>query len=76
MLRKPNTDTPITTNLKRTTQTRTQASEVLQLPDPPELEDILALCHKAIATIVNKANRKLADTLRKKEEKLYKKSPK
>jgi hypothetical protein len=75
MLPKPNTDTPITADPKRTTQTCTQASEVLQLPDPPELEDIPALCHKAIAAIVNKANLKLADTLRKKEDKLYKKSP-
>jgi hypothetical protein len=37
MLSKPNTDTPITTDTKRTTQTRTQAIEVMQLPDPPEL---------------------------------------
>ena len=43
MLPKPKTDTHITTDPKRTTQTRTQASEVLQLPDPPELEDIPAL---------------------------------
>jgi hypothetical protein len=76
MLPKPNTDTPNATNPKSTTQTRTQASEVLQLPNPPELEDIQAFCHKAIAAIVNKANRKLADSLRKKEDQLYKKSPK
>jgi hypothetical protein len=66
MLPKPNTDTPLTTNLRCTTQTRTQASEVLQLPDPPELVDIPALVHKAIALIVNKAYRKLVDSLRKK----------
>jgi hypothetical protein len=34
------------------------------------------LCNKAIATIINKANRKLVDTLRKKESQLYKKRPK
>jgi len=45
-------------------------------PDPSSLEDIPALCKKAIATIINKANRKLADFLRKKEDHLYKKSPK
>jgi len=76
MLLKPNTDTPSTTNTKNTTQTRTQAGKVLQLPDPPELEDIPALCHKAIAVIINKANRNLADSLRKKEDRLYKNSPK
>jgi hypothetical protein len=76
MLPKPNTDIPITTDTKSITQTHTQASEVLQLPDSPELEDIPALCHKAIAIIINKANRKLADTLPKKEDQLYKKSPK
>jgi hypothetical protein len=76
MLPKPNTDTPITTNPKSTTQTRTQASEVLQLPDPRTLQDIPALCHKAIAAIVNKANRKLADSPMKKEDQLYNKIPK
>ena len=49
---------------------------MLQLPDPPNLEDIPALCNKAIATIINKANRKLVDALRKKEDQLYKKIPK
>jgi hypothetical protein len=64
MLPKPNTDTPNATNPQSTTQTRTQASEVQQLPNPPELEDIPALCHKTIAAIINKANHKLADSLR------------
>jgi hypothetical protein len=76
MLPKPKIDTHSTPDPQKTTQTCTQASEVLQLPDPPELEDIPALCHKGMPAIVNKANRKLADTLRKKEDKLYKKSPK
>jgi hypothetical protein len=71
MLPKPKTDTQVTTDSAHTTQTRTQARE---LPDPPELEDIPALCHKAIAVIINKVNRKLADSLRKKEDQLYKKS--
>ena len=34
------------------------------------------MCNKAIATILNKANRKLVDSLRKKEDLLYRKSPK
>ncbi len=76
MFPKPKTDTLATTDSTHTTQTRTQASEVLQLPDPPKIEDISALCHKAIAVIINKANRKLADSLRKKEDQQYKKSPK
>ena len=76
MLPKPKTNTPTTTDPRHTKQTQTQASEVLQLPDPPNLEDIPALCNKAIAIIINKANRKLADSLRKKEDLLYKKSPK
>ena len=67
--------TPNTTDSPHTIQTRTQASDVLQLLDPPNLEDIPALCHKAIAVIINKANRKLADSLRKKEDQLYKKEP-
>ena len=33
------------------------------------------MCNKAKATIINKANRKLVDSLRKKEGQLYKKSP-
>ena len=76
MLPNPNTNTPPTTDPQHTKQTQTQASEVLQLPDPPSLENIPALCNKAIATILNKANRKLVDSLRKKEDQLYKKSPK
>ena len=61
---------------RHTTQSRIKATEVLQLKDSTKLEDIPALCHKAITTIINKANRKLADSLRKKEELLYKKIPK
>jgi hypothetical protein len=38
------------------------------------LEVIPALCNKTIAIIINKANRKLVDSLRKKETQLYKKS--
>jgi hypothetical protein len=76
MLPKPNANTPNATDTTRTTQTRTQATEVLQLTDPPQLEDIPALCHRAITTIINKASRKLANSLRKKEDQLYKKSPK
>jgi hypothetical protein len=76
MLSKPNANTPNATNTTRTTQTRTHATEVLQLADPPTLEDIPALCHRAISTIINKANRKLTNSLRKKEDQLYKKSPK
>jgi hypothetical protein len=76
MLPKPNTNTPIIMDTTRTTQTCTHATEVLQLSDPIYLEDIPSLCHRAIAVIINKANRKLADSLRKKEDQLYKKSPK
>jgi len=53
---------------QHTTKTQTQATEVLKLIDPPKLEDIPALCNKDIATIVNKANRKLVESLRKKED--------
>jgi hypothetical protein len=74
ILPKPKTNTPITTDSPHTIQTRTQASEVLQLPVPPNLENIMALCHKAIAVITNKADRKLADSLRKKEDQLYKRA--
>jgi hypothetical protein len=52
------------------------ATKVLNLTDTPKLEDIPAVCHKAIATIIIKSNRKLMDTIRKKEDALYKKSPK
>ena len=76
MLYKQKTDTSITNESTRTTQTRKQATEVLQLSDPPELEATPALCHKSIAVIINKSNRKLAESLRKKEDQLYKKSPK
>jgi hypothetical protein len=40
------------------------------------MEDIPSLCHKAISSIINKANRKLMDKLKKKEDTLYKNSPK
>jgi len=76
MLPKPKTNTPTTTDPQHTKQAQTQASEVLQLPGPPKLDDIPALCNKVIATILNKANRKLVDSLRKKEDQLYKKSQK
>jgi hypothetical protein len=76
MVPKIKTDTPITADSTHTMQTHPQANEVLQLPDPPNLENIPALCHKAIAVIINKVNRKLADSIRKKEDQLYKKSPK
>ena len=76
MLPNPKTNKPFTNVPQHTNQTQTQANEVLQLLDSPKLEDIPALCNKAIATIVNKANRKLVSSLRKKEDQLYKKSPK
>jgi len=76
MLPNPKTNILPTTDPQHTRQTQTQASEVLQLTDSPKLEDIPALCNTAIATIINKANRKLVDSLRKKEDQLYKKSPK
>jgi hypothetical protein len=43
--------------------------------EPPKIEDIPTLCYKAIATIMSKANRKIAEIFRKKEYSLYKKSP-
>jgi hypothetical protein len=52
------------------------ATKVLYLPETPKLEDIPSLCHKAIASIISKANHTLMDTIRKKEGGLYKKSPK
>jgi len=76
MLPKQTTDQPTKNNSAHTIQIRTQASEVLKLPDPPKLEDIPVLCHKAIPIIINKAIHKLADSLRKKEDQLYKKTPK
>jgi hypothetical protein len=59
MLPKPTTNTPTTTDPQHTKQTQTQASEVVQLPDPPKLENISAMYNKAIATIINKAKRNL-----------------
>jgi len=76
MLPNPKTNKPFTTDPQHTKQTQAQASEVLQLPDPPNLEDIPTLCNEAIVTIMNKANSKLVDSLRKKEGHLYKKNPK
>ena len=71
MLPNPKSNTPLTTDPQHTKQAQTQASEVLQLQDPPNLEGIMALCNRAITTIINKANRKLVDSLRKKEDQLY-----
>ena len=65
----------VTTDPQYTKQTQTQASEATQLPDPPKLEDIPALCNKVIATIMNKVNRKLVHSLTKRNR-LYKTSPK
>ena len=45
-----------------------QVSSILQLTEPPNIEDIPSLCHKAISIIINKANQKLMDKLRKKED--------
>ena len=73
---KPTQTTPPINDPNRTIQTQKNANEVLQLTETPKLEDIPALCHKAIASIINKANRKLTNSLRKKEDKLYTKSPK
>ena len=61
---------------KEATHTPTQASNILQLTEPPNIEDIPSLCHNAISTIINKANQKLMDKLRKKEDTKYKKNPK
>jgi len=52
------------------------AKKVLHLPETPKLEDIPSLCHKSIASIIGKASHKLMDMVRKKEDALYKKSPK
>jgi hypothetical protein len=71
MLSNPKTDKPPTTDPQHTKKTQTQASEVPQLSDSPKVEDIPGLCNKAIATIINKANRKLVGSLRKKEDQLY-----
>ncbi len=76
MLPTPKTNTPSTTDPQYTKQIQTQAIEVLQLSDPPKLKGIPVLFNKAIATIIHKANRKLVDSLRKKEDQLYKKSTK
>ena len=76
MLPNPKTNILSTTDPQHTKQTQTQASDVLQLPNPPNLENIPALGNKAITTIINKANHKLVDSLRKKEDQLNRKSPK
>jgi len=52
------------------------ASEVLKLDKPPSIPDIPALCNMAIITILSKASKKLMDSMRKKEDTLYKNSPK
>jgi hypothetical protein len=70
------TNNSSTTEPQHTTQTRIKAIEVFQLENSPKLEDIPALSHKAIATIINKANHKLADSLWGNKDLLYKKSPK
>jgi hypothetical protein len=76
-MRLQNTTIPITanttTNNPSTTKTQTfspiqaKAAEVLQLSDPSKVDDIPTLCHKAIATIISKATKKLADSIWKKE---------
>jgi hypothetical protein len=66
MLPNPKTSKVLTTDPQLTKQTQTQATEIHRLPDSPKLEDIPALCNKAIDAIINKANRKLTDSLRKK----------
>ena len=76
MLLNPKTNKSSTTDPQHTKQTQTQANEVLQLSNMPNLEDIPALRNIAIATIINKANCKLVDSLWKKEDQRYKKSPK
>ena len=58
------------------TPTLPLATKVLHHTDPPKLDDIPSLCHKAIASIISKANRKPMDTIQNKEDELYKKSPK
>jgi hypothetical protein len=65
MLPKPKTNKPPTTDPQHTKQTQTQAIEVLQHSYSPILEDIPALCNKAIATITDKANRKIVDRKKK-----------
>ena len=53
MLPIPKTNKPSTTDPNHTKQTQTQANEVLQLSDSsPNLENIPALCNKAIVTII------------------------
>ena len=76
MLPKPKQTLPLPNDPQRIIHTQTTANEILQLTETPNLEDIPSLCHKAIASIITKANRKLTDSLRKKEDNLYKKSPK
>jgi len=68
---KPKTDTPTLTDPQHTKQTQTQASEILQLPDSPNVEGIPALCNKAIATIMTKANRELMESLSGKRKTNY-----
>ncbi len=59
---------------KELTHTPTQVSTILQFTDPPNTKDIPSLCHKAISIIINKANRKLMDKIRKKRTPYTKKA--
>ncbi len=64
MLPNPKTTKSFISDPQHTTQTQTHASEVLRLTDPPNLDDIPALCNKAIATIINKANHKVIEVIK------------
>jgi len=72
-LKKPQTPpTPPPTDTKTIP---TIASEILRLDKAPQLEDLPSLRHKAILSIITKANHKLAESIRKREDALYIKSP-
>jgi len=76
-LRTPQQDKPSPPQQPSATNpTQVLATTVLQLTNTPNLEDIPSLCHKAIASIISKANRKLMESIRKNEGDLYRKSPK
>ena len=66
MLPNSKTNKPYISDPQHSRQARTQVTEDLQLRNSPKLEDIPALCNKDIATIINKASRKLVNFLRKK----------
>jgi hypothetical protein len=51
------------------------ASEVLKLDKPPSILDSPTLCSRAITTILSKTNKKLMDSIRKKDDALYKRAP-